>query len=99
MKRIALVLVLLIITLALTSCTVNWFGETRDVPWYYVAIPVVVIAVAAYFILMSKTFICPYCNTEFKAKPYQLYVAIHMNRKRYAKCPNCKRKGFFKVKK
>ena len=99
MKRIALFLPVMIVTLLLTSCTVNWFGETRDVPWYYVAIPIVAVFVVTYVILMSKTYICPYCHTEFKAKPYQLYVTVHMNRKRYAKCPVCKRKGFFKVKK
>ena len=93
-----LFLFLLTAMLSLSSCTVNWFGGTKEVPWYYVVIPVAVIAVVGYFILMSKTYICPDCKTEFKAKPYQLYVTLHMCGKRFAKCPNCKRKGYCEVK-
>ena len=99
MKKIVLFFALLIVVLSLTSCTVNWFGDTRDVPWYTVAVPVAVIFVLSYFILMSKTYVCPRCATEFKAKPYQLYVTVHMCGKRMAKCPVCGRKGFCKVKK
>lgn len=99
MKKAFLFSVLSTITLSLTSCTVNWFGGRLDVPWFFVAIPVVAIFVFGYLILMSKTYICPHCKTEFKAKPYQLYVTIHMGRKRVAKCPNCGRKGFCEIKK
>ena len=99
MKKIFLFLILLAVTLSLTSCTVNWFGDTAEVLWYFIAIPIIAISVLGYFILMSKIYVCPYCKTEFKAKPYQLYVAIHMGKKRYAKCPNCGRKGFCKIKK
>ena len=98
MKKVFSFSILLIIMLSLTSCTVNWFGDKVDVPWYYVAVPVTVIFVLGYFILMSKTYICPRCDKEFKAKPYQLYVTVHMNRKRLAKCPHCGSKGFCKVK-
>ena len=30
--------------LLFTSCKVNWFGDTLDVPWYYIAIPILLIA-------------------------------------------------------
>ena len=99
MKKAFLLLVILIVTLSLSSCTVNWFGSTMDVPWYFVAIPILLIFVFGYIILISKTYICPHCKTEFKAKPYQLYVTIHMGGKRIAKCPNCGRKGFCEIKK
>ena len=99
MKKAFLIFVISITALALSSCTVNWFGDTMDVPWYYVAIPVFLIAVFGYIILMSKTYICPHCKTEFKAKPYQLYVTVHMGGKRIAKCPQCGRKGFCETKK
>ena len=99
MKKAFLIFVISIMALALSSCTVNWFGDTMDVPWYYVAIPVFLIAVFGYIILMSKTYICPHCKTEFKAKPYQLYVTVHMGGKRIAKCPQCGRKGFCETKK
>ena len=89
MKKALFIFLLFTLTLSLTSCTVNWFGDTADVPWYVVVIPILVISVLGYFILMSKTYICPHCKTEFKAKPYQLYVTIHMGGKRIAKCPVC----------
>ena len=99
MKKAFLVSILLTITLSLTSCKVNWFGGTVDVPWYFVAVPVLLIFIFAYFILMSKTYICPHCKTEFKAKPYDLSVTVHFCGKRLAKCPNCKRKSFCEIKK
>ena len=98
MKKAFLIFVIFTIALSLSSCTVNWFGDTMDVPWYFVAIPILLIAVFGYVILMSRVYICPHCKTEFKAKPYQLYVTIHMGRKRIAKCPNCGRKGFCEIK-
>lgn len=97
-KKTILLLILTIVLLSLASCTVNWFGETRDVPWYYIAIPVSLIAVCGYYILMSRTYICPHCHREFKVKPYQLSVMVHMNRHRLAKCPHCGRKDFCKSK-
>ena len=99
MKKVFLFSFVIAVTLFLSSCTVNWFGGTVDVPWYYVAIPVLLIAICGYFILMSKTYICPHCRTEFKAKPYQFYVTIHMGGKRFAKCPNCNKKSFCNIKK
>ena len=99
MRKLCLCILALAVTLSLTACTVNWFGGTVDVPWYYVAIPVLLIAICGYSILMSKTYICPHCKTEFKAKPYQLYVTIHMGGKRLAKCPNCQKKSFCNIKK
>lgn len=99
LKKILLFSVLLAVVLLLTSCTVNWFGQTVETPWYTVAIPVALIFVAAYWILMSKVYICPVCKTEFKPKWYQLSVCLHFMGKRYAKCPVCGRKGFCDVKK
>ena len=89
MKKVLIFLALGLCLVCLTSCTVNWFGGTVDVPWYVIANPVAIILIIGYVILMSRTYVCPKCQTEFKAKPYQLYVTVHMNRKRLAKCPKC----------
>ena len=97
MKKAFLFFVMLAVTLSLSSCTVNWFGSTLEVDWYFVVTPVVVIFIVAYMILMSKTYICPQCKTKFKAKPYQLYTTIHWGGKRIAKCPKCGRKGLCKT--
>ena len=80
-------------------CKVNWFGDTLDVPWYYVVVPVFLIFLLAYINLMSKTYVCPHCKAEFKVKPYQLSVTVHSFGKRLAKCPNCGTRGFCYVKK
>ena len=80
----------------LCSCRVNWFGSTADVPWYYVAPPILIVFVVAYVVLIQRTYICPDCKTEFKPKWYQLYVTVHFNDKRIAKCPKCGRRGFCK---
>jgi len=98
MKKILLLLTLTSLLLALTSCKVNRFTTTVDVPWYFIAIPVALIFVVSYFILMNITFVCPECKTEFKPKWYQLSVCFHFMGKRYAKCPKCGSKGFFERK-
>lgn len=94
MKKLKVSLILLLQTFVLTSCRVNWFDRSYDVPWYYVAVPVTLILVVSYIILISGTYVCPECKTEFKPKWYQLYVVFHINDKRIAKCPKCGKKGF-----
>lgn len=98
MKKLTLTFTIVCLTVLLCSCKVNLVTTTADVPWYVIAIPVFWICVIAYFILMNTTFICPDCKTEFKPKWYQLSVCVHFMGERLAKCPNCKRKGFFKKK-
>ena len=53
--------------LTLTSCRVNWFGESYDVPWYVVAIPTLIICGIAFFIagmsIAKKLYVCPKCGT------------------------------------
>lgn len=80
--------------LTMTGCTVNWFDRQYDVPWYYIAIPVAVIFVVAHICIMSQTYICPNCKTEFKPRWYHFFTYVHVNRERIAKCPHCQRIGF-----
>lgn len=98
MKKVFVSLFLLISTLMLSSCQANWFGSHFDVPWYFIAVPVFVLFIVLYVIIVSKTYVCPKCKTEFKPKWYQIYITIHFNDSRIAKCPNCGRKGFCKRK-
>ena len=94
MKKVFLISLVLISALMLSSCQVNWFGSHFDVPWYFIAVPVVILFVVLYVFMISKTYVCPKCQTEFKPKWYQIYITIHFNGSRVAKCPNCGRKGF-----
>ena len=98
MKKFCLCILALTLTLSLTACTANWFGDTVETPWYMIAVFIVLISLCACGLVMSRTYVCPRCNTEFKSKPYQLYTTIHMNRKRLAKCPNCKKIRFCETK-
>jgi len=102
MKKVFLPLILLISTLILSSCQVNWFGSHFDVPWYFIAVPVLVVSIVvfivSYVIIVSKTYVCPKCKNEFKPKWHYIYITIHFDDSRIAKCPNCGRKGFCKRK-
>lgn len=98
MKKILIIPAILFSSIFFCSCQVNWFGTTAEVPWYDIAGPIAIIAVAGYYILMNMTFVCPHCGTEFKPKWYQLSVCIHMSRKRLAKCPKCGKTSFCKRK-
>ena len=94
MKKFTAVLLILITVLSLTSCKVNWFDRQYDVAWWVIAVPVAVLFVVLYLFIISKTYVCPECKTKFKPKWYHLYITIHLNGSRIAKCPNCGRKGF-----
>ena len=84
--------------LAVASCRVNWFGQSTEVAWYWVAIPVVIIASVAYTAMLSRTYVCPHCGIEFKPKWYHLFVSIHANGKRLAKCPHCGKMSYCRKK-
>ena len=100
MKRfLKIALICTPLLLCLTSCTVNWFGETREAPWWAIAVPVAVVCVLGYYFIMNATYICPYCGYEFKPKWYELSALVHMCRARLMKCPACGKRGYCKRKK
>lgn len=94
MKRIGLLASLALSACLLTSCKVNWFGDSYDVEWYWIAIPLVAILVVSYVILMRIVLVCPSCGEKFRPKWYQLSVCMHMGRRRLAKCPHCGKRNF-----
>lgn len=96
MKKILFFLLTLCAAFSLTSCQVNWFGGTYDVPWYVVAGPVALIFVIGYLAIMTHTYVCPKCGTVFKPHWYELSALTHFNGRRVMKCPNCGRRGFCK---
>ena len=99
MKKTMFFLTTSLFTVMLCSCKANWFGTTVDVPWYFIAVPFLLILFISYVILMNRTYICPECKAEFKPKWYQLSVGIHFCGKRIVKCPKCSKKGFCERKK
>ncbi|MBQ2766649.1 MAG: hypothetical protein IJF49_01050 [Clostridia bacterium] len=94
MKKILFFLLALCAAFSLTSCQVNWFGGTIDVPWYVVVVPVVLLFVVVYIAIITGTYVCPKCGTEFKPRWYEISACTHFNGKRLVKCPTCGRRGF-----
>ena len=96
MKKGFLLITAALSALALSSCRVNWFGETAEAPWYVIALPIALVLVLSYIYLMRSYFVCPKCGAVFHPKWYDLSVGIHNMGQRYVKCPHCGRRGFCK---
>ncbi len=97
MKRyLRLCLLLFASALVLGSCDVrvNWFGEHTYVPWYFVALPAVLIPIIAHICFVCQTYRCPKCGHTFRPKWYEFSSWIHDDGKRVVECPKCGRKGF-----
>lgn len=98
LKRILLLTLLLILPLPLTSCQVNWFGESYDAPWYVIAIPTLIFLCVALFIaghcIAKKLYVCPKCGGEFHPLFWAAMLSVHINDDRLFKCPHCGHKGF-----
>lgn len=98
MKKAAIVWLMLVLPLSLTSCKVNWFDQQYDVPWWVIAVPVVMLSAIVFFVagkhIASKEYVCPKCNKTFHPKWWKAAFSIHMNDDRVFKCPHCGRKEF-----
>ena len=97
-KRLSLCLLLGSVMLPLSSCTVNWFDGQHDVPWWVVAIPLVILAVilliVARYSFASKTYVCPQCDQSFTPRWWVVTFAVHVNSDRVLKCPHCGKRSF-----
>ena len=89
-----MVLLLLAQTILLSSCRVNWFSESYDVPWWAVVVPLVLIIVIAHFSIVARTYRCPECGERIRPKWYEITAWVHSERGRVMKCPKCGRMGF-----
>jgi len=87
--------------LLLSSCTVNWFDKQYDVPWWVIAIPVVILVliflVVARKCFSSREYVCPSCNHTFSPKWWQAALTVHINSDRVLKCPHCGKRGFCRL--
>ena len=103
MKKIRFVILFLLLAsmLTLTSCRVNWFGESYDVPWYIVAVPTLIFCCIAFFAagrcIAKKLYVCPTCGGEFHPNFWLAMCSMHIGSDRYFKCPHCGHKGFCSV--
>ena len=99
MKKLLFILTLLTSMLILSSCKVNLFGSIVDLPWYLVMIFIVLVLAVLYIFMLSETYVCRDCKTEFKPKWNQFSIFFHLNEKQAIKCPNCGKKGSCEKKK
>ena len=82
--------------LLFTSCKVNWFGASYDVPWWVIAVPVGVVLVVSHVRIVKRSYRCSSCGEIFRPKWYNCIVWFHMGNKRMGKCPKCGHIGFCK---
>lgn len=72
MKKVVIVWLMLVLAVSLTSCKVNWFDQQYDVPWWVIAVPVIIFSaiiwIAAGKHIASKKYVCPKCNKTFYLK-------------------------------
>lgn len=100
-KKIALVFMISITTLFLSSCQVNWFGKHYDVPWWVIAVPVTVFSLIILITvgkhIASKKYVCPECNKSFRPKLTDAILSVHVGDDRLFKCPYCGKRSFCHV--
>lgn len=100
MKRLICLLSVIFSPLLMTSCEVHNNGQSWDVPWHYIAIPVTAFSVicltVSHIYIIHNTYKCPECGTEFKPRWHEISAWIHINDDRIMRCPCCHRKGFCK---
>ena len=91
--------VLVLLTLSLTSCQVNWGNTSYNVPWYVMAIIISAIIVVSLVLcglfIFKHNYLCPKCEKEFK--PTKWYIPLwtfHFCGSRLFRCPHCKRISF-----
>lgn len=94
MKNLIFILILALL-FTLTSCEVHLGAAVFEVPWWLIAIPVVLLLVIAHLIILCKNYRCPYCGQIFRPKWYEISAWIHMGNCRAMKCPHCGKKGLF----
>ena len=88
-------------TIGLSSCKVNMIDRQYEVPWWVIAIPVVIFVIIALVVagkcIASKKYVCPECNGTFKPKWWNASLSLHSNDERVFKCPHCGKKNFCHV--
>lgn len=100
-RKVLFISLIILLTLTLTSCRVNWFDTHYDVPWYVIAIPTAIFAAVIFLIagktISNKCFVCPKCGERFHPDFFVSMFSMHIGSDRYFKCPKCGRKGFCPV--
>ena len=93
MRKLYLLLSVFTLMFGLSSCTVNWFDEKIEVPWWMIAIPTAVFVILVLVItgkyFSKQIYVCPKCNKEFHPDWKKAALSLHVNSDRMFKCPHC----------
>jgi len=104
MKRFLSVLgVLFLFIFTLSACDVHFGDNHYDIPWYFIAIPVIIFTAIVFAvagkIIANKKYVCPKCYKTFSPKWWVAAFSLHINGERLFKCPHCGRKNFCHISK
>lgn len=94
MKRIFTALFFVFFCFCLTGCEVHWNGQSFDVPWFVIAVPVALFSFLCVLIsglaMGRKRYVCPKCNATFRPQRWRIVFAPHIGEEHLLRCPKCK---------
>ena len=81
----------------MTSCRIQWYETSVNVPWWSFVLPMVVILTIVYLTLWivlgkrlaQKTFVCPDCGQAFHPVWWKAAFSAHMGEAHIFRCPHC----------
>ena len=83
--------------LFLSSCEVNFFTKTYDIPWWAVVLIsiaiVVPILIAGAIYVCRDDYECGKCGKTFRPRWQQAIMSVHIGSDRKFKCPHCGKKS------
>lgn len=94
MKKIRM-LIPAVLLISLTSCQAHLGEKVFFLPWWAIALPIILVLVIAHLCIIRKLYRCPYCQARFQPKWYEFSSWLHMGDHRALKCPHCGKRGFF----
>lgn len=107
MRKLYSIISILIISLLLNSCKINWIdGKSYNVPWWFnfiwMSVFFGIIIISLFRSLTADYRACLKCGHRFKPKWYNSFRALfigehHAGGSRLYKCPKCEQKSLMPI--
>jgi DNA-directed RNA polymerase subunit RPC12/RpoP len=98
MKKVICFTTLFFMSITLCSCEVHFGSTSYDVPWWVIAVPVIIFSAVVFYIagkiISKKKYTCPSCGHTFHPKWWKSMFSVHINSERVFRCPHCGKKDF-----